>query len=145
MLLPKRLDAADGYDSVVAAEAERVVQSNDGAFGWQLRWLAGDDLQGDLRILIVQVDGHRGLAVVDGQCAQHGLHSARGTQQVAHLRLGRRNPDVVELIAQGQSNKLIARQLNLSPHTVKRHIAHAMNKLNVNARSQLAAWFCARA
>jgi LuxR family maltose regulon positive regulatory protein len=42
------------------------------------------------------------------------------------------------------SNKLIARELELSPHTVKRHVAHILDKLDVASRGQAAAWHHAR-
>lgn len=56
-------------------------------------------------------------------------------------RLSARELEVVALIARGQSNKLIARTLDLSPHTVKRHVANALGKLGVVSRGQAAAWF----
>ena len=34
-------------------------------------------------------------------------------------------------IAAGDSNKLIARAFDLSPHTVKRHVANILDKLGV--------------
>lgn len=55
-------------------------------------------------------------------------------------RLTARELEVVALIARGQSNKLIARALDLSPHTVKRHVANALGKLGVASRAQAAAW-----
>ena len=59
-------------------------------------------------------------------------------------RLTGRELEVVALIARGQSNKLIARALDLSPHTVKRHVANALGKLGMVSRGQAAAWFHAR-
>lgn len=56
-----------------------------------------------------------------------------------------REREVVALIAQGQSNKLIARALDLSPHTVKRHVANALDKLGLSSRGQAAAWYHAQA
>ncbi len=56
-----------------------------------------------------------------------------------------REREVVALIAQGQSNKLIARALDLSPHTVKRHVANALDKLGLATRGQAAAWYHAQA
>ena len=47
-------------------------------------------------------------------------------------------------MARGLSNKLIARELDLSPHTVKRHVAHVLDKLDLSSRSQAAAWYHAR-
>jgi LuxR family maltose regulon positive regulatory protein len=42
-------------------------------------------------------------------------------------------------MAAGDSNKLIARELDLSPHTVKRHVANILGKLGVDTRGQAAA------
>jgi LuxR family transcriptional regulator, maltose regulon positive regulatory protein len=47
---------------------------------------------------------------------------------------------VLDLIAAGASNKHIARALELSPHTVKRHVANILDKLAVDSRGQAAAW-----
>ena len=59
--------------------------------------------------------------------------------------LSARETEVLSLMARGMSNKLIARELDLSPHTVKRHVAHVLDKLGVASRSQAAAWFHAQA
>ena len=44
---------------------------------------------------------------------------------------------VVNLIAQGVSNRDVAAQLHLSLHTVKNHVHNAFAKLNINSRAQL--------
>jgi LuxR family maltose regulon positive regulatory protein len=51
-----------------------------------------------------------------------------------------REAEVLELIAAGDSNKLIARALDISPHTVKRHVANVLDKLGLQSRGQAAAW-----
>jgi LuxR family transcriptional regulator, maltose regulon positive regulatory protein len=48
---------------------------------------------------------------------------------------------VLERIAAGDSNKLIARALDISPHTVKRHVANILDKLALASRAQAAAWW----
>jgi LuxR family maltose regulon positive regulatory protein len=112
------------------------------------RWLAPlREAEGPRGALLLPALLRRVALQLDGpwyRWVQDSEESAPAVAAAANTPLTARELEVVELIAQGQSNKLIARNLNLSPHTVKRHIAHAMNKLNVNARSQLAAWFCAR-
>lgn len=53
-------------------------------------------------------------------------------------RLTEREREVMELVAQGLSNKLLARQLDLSAHTVKRHLANILDKLDCDNRGQAA-------
>jgi DNA-binding CsgD family transcriptional regulator len=45
--------------------------------------------------------------------------------------------NVVNLIAQGATNRDVATQLHLSPHTVKTHIRNAFAKLGINSRAEL--------
>ena len=45
---------------------------------------------------------------------------------------------VVELAANGASNKEIAQELFVSVHTVETHLTHAYAKLGVRSRGQLA-------
>jgi LuxR family maltose regulon positive regulatory protein len=52
-----------------------------------------------------------------------------------------RETEVLARIAAGDSNKLIARQFDLSLHTVKRHVANILGKLGVATRGQAAAWY----
>jgi len=51
-----------------------------------------------------------------------------------------RELDVLKLVAQGLSNPDIARQLVLSEHTVHRHLANILRKLNLSSRTAAAAW-----
>jgi LuxR family maltose regulon positive regulatory protein len=55
------------------------------------------------------------------------------------LGLTEREREVLERMAAGDSNKLIARSFDLSPHTVKRHVANILDKLGVDTRGQAAA------
>jgi LuxR family maltose regulon positive regulatory protein len=54
-------------------------------------------------------------------------------------RLGPRERGIVELIAQGQSNKEIARTLGITPETVKSHVKSIFTKLAVDKRAQAVA------
>ncbi|GFG54906.1 LuxR family transcriptional regulator [Mycolicibacterium agri] len=44
---------------------------------------------------------------------------------------------VVELIAEGATNRCVAQHLHLSPHTVKTHLRNAFAKLGITSRTQL--------
>jgi LuxR family maltose regulon positive regulatory protein len=61
----------------------------------------------------------------------------RGNGRMAAL--SEREREVLERMAAGDSNKLIARAFDLSPHTVKRHVANILDKLGVSTRGQAAA------
>ncbi|MDT7740531.1 MAG: hypothetical protein QOK09_3900 [Mycobacterium sp.] len=43
----------------------------------------------------------------------------------------------MHLIAEGVTNRSVAQQLHLSPHTVKTYLRNAFAKLGVNSRAQL--------
>jgi LuxR family maltose regulon positive regulatory protein len=53
--------------------------------------------------------------------------------------LSARENDILKLIAEGQSNKEIARKLVITPETVKSHVKHIFTKLNVEKRAQAVA------
>src|SRR4029077_6807836 len=50
--------------------------------------------------------------------------------------LSPREQKVINLIAQGRSNKEIGRSLGITPETVKSHVRHIFDKLNVYKRSR---------
>ena len=55
---------------------------------------------------------------------------------LASLGLTTRQTQVLALLLRGQSNKLIARALNLSVETIKDHVAAVLRSLNVSSRTQ---------
>jgi DNA-binding CsgD family transcriptional regulator/ArsR family metal-binding transcriptional regulator len=54
--------------------------------------------------------------------------------------LSPREIQVLRYLAEGASNPEISEALNISPHTVKSHVIHIFNKINVNDRTQAAVW-----
>ncbi len=61
---------------------------------------------------------------------------ARNTAALKSLGISDRELAVLELLAAGQANKEIARSLDVSPNTVKTHILHLFEKLEVRRRTQ---------
>ena len=55
-------------------------------------------------------------------------------------RMTKREREVIGLIAEGMSNKEIARRLHLSTHTVKSHVRNILEKLALHSRLQVAAY-----
>jgi len=62
------------------------------------------------------------------------------TQPLAPVlqELSEHEREVLAMLAAGDSNKLIARALNLSPHTVKRHVANILVCFTWTSRSTVA-------
>jgi DNA-binding CsgD family transcriptional regulator len=54
--------------------------------------------------------------------------------------LSRRELEVLRLLAAGESNRLIARRLGLSPHTVERHVANLYRKIGARGRADATAY-----
>ncbi|WP_175469707.1 LuxR C-terminal-related transcriptional regulator [Desulfoluna spongiiphila] len=51
-----------------------------------------------------------------------------------------REVEVLALLGKGFTNPEISAELGISPHTVKSHVTHLFNKLNVSDRTQAAVW-----
>ena len=60
----------------------------------------------------------------------------RNDAAVAALGLSARECEVLEMLAAGHANKVIARQLAISPNTVKTHVARVYEKMAVASRTQ---------
>ena len=58
----------------------------------------------------------------------------RNLAAINALELTRRECQILELLASGQSNKELARSLGISPNTVKSHLASLFGKLEVDRR-----------
>lgn len=61
---------------------------------------------------------------------------SQNEQAIAALGISARELEVLSLLAEGCANKLIARRLDISPNTVKTHVARLFDKLEVSSRTQ---------
>ncbi len=68
------------------------------------------------------------------------LRERETAMETERVELTERERQTLALIAEGFSNKLIARQLGISDGTVKVYVKHLLSKLNLRSRLELAAW-----
>jgi two-component system nitrate/nitrite response regulator NarL len=70
--------------------------------------------------------------------------AAVSVEESAVESLSAREREILGLIARGDSNKLIARELDIAETTVKVHVQHIFRKLGVSSRVQVAVYAAAR-
>jgi DNA-binding NarL/FixJ family response regulator len=90
----------------------------------------------DLRAALLDVLG--GGAPMTGQIARRLIESfrrkAKARDDTMHLSV--REEQILLLLSQGYSNKLIADKLELSVDTVCSHLKHVFHKLHVSSRTE---------
>lgn len=60
----------------------------------------------------------------------------RNEQAITYLGITEREIEVLELLAEGLSNRQVAERLFISIHTVKSHVSNLLSKLQVDRRTQ---------
>jgi DNA-binding CsgD family transcriptional regulator len=65
--------------------------------------------------------------------------SVKVPEREAEIALTARELEVLALLAEGASNKLIARRLGISAHTAKYHVASLLEKLDAVSRTDAVA------
>ncbi len=98
-----------------------------GAAAFVLKEVARKELLGTLRAV------HRGDDLPKA-VARH-----RAPEPMADNPLSHREREVIELMADGNSNKVIARALDISEETVKTHLTNIRQKLGANDRAHIVA------
>lgn len=79
-------------------------------------------------------------ASVDVPASVAPVSGVQSAQAVALAQLSAREREVLVCIAQGDSNKVIARQLDIAETTVKIHVQHILRKLQLSSRVQAAVY-----
>lgn len=72
------------------------------------------------------------------QIVEHAIKESNHTEIIESVRMTKREKQVIELIADGATNKEIALALHLSTYTVKSHVHNILEKLALNTRVQIA-------
>jgi DNA-binding NarL/FixJ family response regulator len=141
-MLPALRAGAKGYLTKDATGEALLDAVRDVAAG---RTVLGPDVQ---RRLLQMVQGAPAPAAapaapgarVEPPAAGAGPAQSERPEADAPGGLTRREMDVVGLVAQGLSNRQVARTLVISEATVKTHLNHVLSKLAMDSRSELIAW-----
>jgi DNA-binding NarL/FixJ family response regulator len=104
----------------------------EGATGYLVKQTAANDLVKAIR------EAQKGNAFFSPSISKRLLDQCReafvrgGPVRRRSTRLTTREAEVLQLIAEGQANKQIAAELNISIKTVEKHRQQVMNKLNIH-------------
>lgn len=104
-----------------------------GADGFIGKAVAPDEMGAALAAILA------GEFVVRYDHSQAGLDGGLDADPL-YTQLTPRQQDVLRLIANGLSNKEIARELDISPFTVRIHVSSLLRVLGVSSRAAAAAW-----
>jgi len=162
VLLDLRLGDADGFDLlvelrngwpaipvVVVSASDRsadVIRSIDlGAMGFVPKRASNETLMEALGVVMsggiyvppmTMGEGDEGAPAAERVPADAAHAAAARPNALAAFKLTPRQTEVLGLLLRGYSNKLIARELDLSVETVKDHVAAVLRALGVNSRTQ---------
>lgn len=123
--------------TVSNSDEDLVAALRAGADGYLLKDMEPESLLESLR------EAARGRMVLSDTLTEMLAHALRKDSRptpVEQAGLTEREREILGLIAQGRSNKLIARELNITEGTVKVHVKHLLKKLNLRSRVEAAVW-----
>jgi two-component system nitrate/nitrite response regulator NarL len=122
----------------VSDQAEDLVAAlQAGADGYLLKDMEPEDLMAHLS------EAARGRIAITPRLTQllaSSLREMNRPKNPAEAGLTDQEGRILELIADGKSNKLIAKELNITEGTVKVHVKHLLKKLNLRSRVEAAVW-----
>jgi two-component system, NarL family, response regulator DegU len=72
------------------------------------------------------------------QIVKHAVNGLKSSTLINSVRMTKREKQVIELIADGLTNKEIAQKLHLSTYTIKSHVHNILEKLALHTRVQIA-------
>lgn len=73
------------------------------------------------------------------QIVKQSLNAPEGEKKIIEsVQMTQREKEVIELIADGLTNKEIGQKLFISPHTIKSHVHNILEKLTLHSRLQIA-------
>lgn len=123
--------------TVSDAETDLVASLRAGADGYLLKEMEPEDLIEKLK------EAAAGQVTLTERLTALLAHSLRAENQPRDPEaagLTEQERRILDLIAAGKSNKLIARELDIAEGTVKVHVKHLLRKLNLRSRVEAAVW-----
>ena len=122
------------------SEQDLLEALKNGANGYLLK-----DMEPDALVVALS-DIHTGKTVVAPHLTSVLIRFIQGDANPADTQgpfsaLTPRESEILKLIAEGQGNKLIARNLGISDGTVKLHVKAVLRKLNVHSRVEAAVMY----
>ncbi len=124
------LTVSDNEEHVVAA-------LRAGADGYLLKDMEPEEI---LERLQVAAKGRLVISDKLTELLAHALREEATPRDPDKAGLTEREEQILNLIASGLSNKLIARKLDITEGTVKVHVKHLLKKLNLHSRLEAAVW-----
>jgi len=124
------LTVSDADDDVVAA-------ITNGADGYLLKDMEPEQL---LEQIHRAVTGKMVLSEAITEILATALRQPAKAPSSQLSSLTNREYEILSLIAKGMSNKVIARELDISDGTVKVHVKHLLKKLGLRSRVEAAVW-----
>lgn len=103
-------------------------------------YLLKDDVQADLLRAVRAVAAGRSFfspAIAQTLAEDYVRQLQKKGLQDSYELLSERERQILQLLAEGKSNKDIAALLNVSPYTVETHRAHLMQKLNLHNTAEI--------
>lgn len=117
---------------------EDVVQAiSGGANGYLLKDMDPELLLGQIRKAL---NGKMVLSESITEVLASAIRKPVSRDQANLNSLTNREYEILSLIAKGMSNKVIARELDISDGTVKVHVKHLLKKLGLRSRVEAAVW-----
>lgn len=110
----------------------------DGAAGYLLKDATPEDLSQAINVAMSGSGNVLSPRVIQNLFDEEAAASSSGAGRRPEFSLTQRENDILELLAEGKSNREIAGRLFLSEKTVKAHLAAVFRKLGVANRTQAA-------
>ncbi|MEQ9860239.1 two-component system response regulator NarL [Pectobacterium cacticida] len=123
--------------SVSNHEDDVVNALKNGADGYLLKDMEPEDL---LAALHQAASGKMVLSETLTPILAASLRENRHSSDRDIQQLTPRERDILKLLAQGLSNKVIARKLTITESTVKVHVKHLLKKMKLKSRVEAAVW-----